>query len=542
MDLRHLPSDVARTYAADGDGRHRHLLDDLRTAADERGDDVAFVDRGRTITYAELDDLARRLGGGLRSMGVRPGDAVAWMLPNWHHAAALHWAIMYVGAISAPIVPIYRHKEVSFCLEQIQAKTVLVPKTFRGFDYEEMMADVRSGLPLLENVLVFDPDGKDLQAMFGSLSVQEALQAPAPQDPDSPALLLFTSGTTAEPKCVVHSSNTLDRELCSIVDLFELTETDSVFMPTPLTHITGLLYGVHLPARIGSSAVLQEAWEPGQALDLLEEHRCTFAVGATPFLHGLTHHPSVASRDLALRFYPTGGADVPPSLVEQASEVLRCHVSRTYGSTEIPTLTCSGPHDPADASSRTDGRPIGAAELLLVDAAGNQVPPGVEGEILARAPEMFLGYVDLTAHEEAFQDGWFITGDRGVIDEHGFLTITGRTKDIIIRGGENLSAKEIEDLLITHPGIAEVAVVGSPDAVLGERVCAVVVAQDDAQLVLSDLVDFLKSHRLARQKWPERLVLVTQLPKTASGKIQKAIVRDGLKTPVTRNTGAHEHE
>ncbi|NMH95938.1 AMP-binding protein [Pseudonocardia acidicola] len=514
-------------------GWRDHLIDtDLAERARTQPGRLAVVDRHRTLTYGELDALVDATARALRARGIGPGDVVAWQLPNWVEGFAVHHGALRLGAVSNPIIPIYRHREVGFILRQSRARIVVVPGVFRGFDHPVMIAELRGELPDLRDVVVVAG-----QAGAGELRFDEFVAA-APPDPlpavardaNDVVLLLYTSGTTADPKGALHTHNTLDYENRSIVELFGLTGDDVVFMPSPVTHITGVLYGLHLPFLLGSAVVLQDVWEPGRALDLLERHRCSFVVGATPFLHGITHHPDRAAHDLsALRVFGCGGADVPPELIRRAGRELDCLATRIYGSTEFPTLSSGNADDPLEARATTDGRLIGAAQAQVVDEQGAPVPPGTGGELLVRGPDLFVGYLDPALNDEAFDaEGWFHTGDLAVLDAEGYVTITGRRKDIIVRGGENISAKEIEDLLFTHPAVADVAVVGMPDPVMVERICAYVVPGDGA-VTLADLVGFLRGHRIANQKLPERLEIVDALPRTASGKIQKFKLREDIR-------------
>ncbi|GAA1862766.1 hypothetical protein GCM10009836_48870 [Pseudonocardia ailaonensis] len=476
---------------------------------------VAVVDRGRRWTYGELDGAVNRFASALRGRGVGPGDVVSWLLPNWTEAIVVHLAAIRAGAVSNPIIPIYRHRETAFILRQAGTKVAVVPHSFRTFDYPAMLDEIRAEVPTLETVVVV---GGGPPAFDDLLAEGRADPVEAARSSSDIALLLYTSGTTSAPKGALHSHDTLDHENRSMIDFFGLTAADVVFMPSPVGHIIGVLYGLQLPFMLGSTVVLLDVWEPGRALELIEEHRCTFTVAATPFLHGLVHHPSLPQRDVSsLRVFACGGADVPPELVRAATTALGCTVTRGYGSTEYPTATACTAADPVAKRAGTDGRPIGPAEVRVA----------ADGELQVRGPELFLGYLDASLNDTAFtDDGWLHTGDLARIDADGYVEIIGRQKDIIIRGGENISAKEIEDQLFEHPAVADVAVVSTPDPVLGERVCAVVVPEAGGEPTLPELVDFLTGRRMARQKLPERLILLDTLPRNPSGKIQKFRLRE----------------
>jgi cyclohexanecarboxylate-CoA ligase len=331
-------------------------------------------------------------------------------------------------------------------------------------------------------------------------------------------LLLYTSGTTAEPKGVLHSHDTLRYENRSMVELLDLTPYETVFMPSPVTHISGFLYGVLLPPMLGSTVVYLDIWDPERAADLIEAYQCRFTLGATPFLQGLVDAYDKKGHGAALRVFPCGGADVPPELIRRGRRVLGCAVMRVYGSSEFPTYSCSAPGDDVWLAAETDGPPIGPVQHRI------DGPPGQPGELLVRGPELFLGYLDRQLNSEAFTpDGWFRTGDLAT-EDRGAITIRGRGKDIIIRGGENISAKQVEDCLYQHPSVREVAVVAMPDARMGETGCAFVVPQGDPP-TLQSLCAFLEQAGMARQKFPERLEIVSELPKTPSGKVQKFLLR-----------------
>jgi cyclohexanecarboxylate-CoA ligase len=507
----------------------------LAAAAAANPEQVAVIDRDVSWTYRQIDELVRDLASALQSHEVGPGDVVSWQLPNWVDAVAVHLAALRVGAISNPIVSIYRHAEVKFILRQAASKVMFVPTTYRGFDYPAMLAEIRDELPGLRTVVAVGGDEVGCDIGYGMLIAHGRARRPktVKRSPNEAALLLYTSGTTAAPKGVVHTHNTLDYEVRSLIEFFGLSRNDVVFMPSPVGHITGVLCGIHLSIMLGAPLVLLDVWEPGRALSLIAAHRCSFTVAATPFLHGLLHHPDLPDTDTsALRAFMCGGADVPPELIRSASAALDCTVVRAYGSTEYPTATGSNEHDPLDKRASTDGRAMGAAQVRVVDAIGSDAPTGTVGEVLVRGPELFVGYLDSRLNNEAFSsDGWFRTGDLGRLDADGYLEITGRHKDIVIRGGENISVKEIEDELFGHPKVADIAVVATPDPVLGERVCAVVVPEAGQTVALADLGEWLSAARFAKQKLPERLIVLDELPRTASGKVQKFKLRELAKQP-----------
>ncbi len=338
-------------------------------------------------------------------------------------------------------------------------------------------------------------------------------------------LLLYTSGTTAEPKGVLHNHRTLAYENQSLIDLYGLQVSDTVFTASPVTHITGFLYGVLMPAMLGATSVLMDVWDPTKAMQLIERETCRFTVAASPFLQGLCDVYEQHASRCSLKLFLCGGADVPSELVYHSRSVLGTQVFRVYGSSEFPTFSAGSPRYDISVAAESDGMPIGPAECRL-----NDVTNGV-GELLVRGPELFLGYYDASLNEKAFSDdGFFYTGDLASLDSSGALTIKGRKKDIILRNGENLSAREIEDLLYEHPSVKEVAVVAMPDSRTGEKACAFVVPTPGALPTLAELCAYLEAARIARQKLPEWLEIIDALPTTATGKVQKYLLRDRAKT------------
>ncbi|HST38580.1 MAG TPA: AMP-binding protein [Conexibacter sp.] len=440
-------SPQAARYTAEGlwEGR---LLDALvRDGAGAWPARVALIDGERRVAYGELAGLVEQAAGALHALGVRRGDVVSFQLPNWLEAAVVHHATLRLGAVSNAIVPIYRAREVRFIARQSQAKVLVVPGSFRGFDHAAMAAGLRDELETLEHVVVVRGE-----APAGTIAYSDSLGAgdgagaggsvavapPVAHLPSDPALLLYTSGTEADPKGVLHTHETALYESRSIARLYALTERDRVLMPSPVTHVTGLVYGLQMPFLLGTRVVLQDVWDAERALQLIERERCSVVIGATPFLHGLASSPSLPRRDLSsLRVFGCGGADVPPELIRSASRTLGIRASRLYGSTECPAVTGSAIDAPERWHADTDGRPIGGGEARVVDEQGRAVGVGVRGLLQVRGPELCLGYLDPALNAAAFDaDGWFRTGDVAVIDADGCVRIAGRAKDVIVRGGE----------------------------------------------------------------------------------------------------------
>jgi cyclohexanecarboxylate-CoA ligase len=488
----------------------------LRGQAARRPDRTAVVDRNRRVTYAELDRVVDSAASALRARGVQAGEVVSSQLPNWLESLVLFYATNRIGAVHNPIGPILGAREVRFMLAQAQSTVFVVPRSFRGTDHAALAERVRPSLPQLREVVVVDGDGGNRAGQFDLPRVADA------HDADAVAVLLYTSGTTAEPKGVLHTNRTLVAECEAMAAFYGLGHHDGFVMPSPVSHISGLLYGVLMPVHVGGTSVLMDTWDPTSFLELIGRERATFSAGATPFLAGVVEHPDLSRFDhSSLRTFPCGGADVAPELIHHAIERLGVRTGRGYGSTEFPSITSSaGPDDPDEKRAGTDGRPIGPNCVVLRD-----------GHVWARGPELFVGYRDAALDAEAFDDdGFFDTGDLGIVDADGYLTITGRAKDIVIRAGEKFSTREVEDLLFEHPKVAEVAVVPVPDTRVGERACAFIVPRvSDDPPTLGQLAHFLATKELSRRKVPERLEVVDELPMTASGKVQKHLLARRLQ-------------
>ena len=459
----------------------RTFAEVLRDHAARTPDKTAVTDTRHRLTYAELDDWVDRVASGLAARDVTKNAVVTSQLPNRVESVVVCYAANRLGAIHNPVVPIYGERELDFIRTQAD------PKVFIGPDDE---------LPEADGALPSSPE----------------------PDPDAVAVILYTSGSTADPKGVLHSCNTLGAECDAMAEFYALTPDEVFVMPSPVGHISGLLYGVLLPVWLGATAHLLEQWDPGTFLEVVERERGTFCGGPTVFLQGVVDHPDLDRYDTSsLRLFPTGGADVDPDLIRKGLYRLKVRTGRGYGSTEFPSITSStGADEPEHRRIETEGRPIGANRIELRD-----------GEIWAKGPELCLGYRDSALDTDSFDsDGWFRTGDLGEIDAEGYLTIVGRVKDIVIRRGEKISARELELLLAEHPDVADVAIVAVPDAERGEIACAVVVPRRaETPPALDELVAHLLDRGLSRRKLPERLEIVAALPRNAAGKVQKAALR-----------------
>jgi len=506
------PPDVQARWRASGAWTDETLLDRL-AAADPNH--VALVDGDTRLTIAELRAPADAYAAALQDLGVAPGDVVCWQLPNWAEGVAFCWGIWRCGAIASPITPTLREHEVGFILEQTKAKVIAVPTRFRGTDYPAMVR--ATGFP-----------GAIFEFPRASLGDTTRTPSDARVTVDDAAVILWTSGTTAEPKGVVHTHQSLRHEADSIARAHEMRTGEALLLPMPITHVAGLTYGVLLPVTNAITCVLMDVWEPGRALELVEQERIATMISTPVFMRTMIDHPRFAGTDTSsVRLFSLGGAGVAPAMVREGRERFDCWCKRTYGSTEYPTLTTGQWGDDPEKDATTDGPLIGEAELRIVDPQTlEDVAPGEPGELLARGPEMLSGYFDPALDADAFvHGGWFRTGDLARFDGE-YLTIVDRLKDIIIRGGENISAQEVEAALVTHPAVADAACVGRADPVMGERICAFVILRDGQTVTLDELRTHVLDAGLARFKAPEALEIRADLPRTASGKIQKASLRE----------------
>lgn len=521
------PEPLAQAYRTAGHWPQQSLAALFERTVAEQAARVALIDAERRLSFRDLHGLTTSLAHGFTRRGLGTGDVIAYQLPNWWEALVVFLAAARIGAVVNPLLPMFRSAELRFTLRQSSARALVIPAVFRDYDYRQLIADLRAELPHLETVVVARGVPFDRMQRFEDLLATPAptAEAPAPVDPNSIALLMYTSGTTAEPKGVLHTHNTLAAEIFSLQRVHQLTAADRTLMPSPLTHISGVIHGILTPALLGTSAVLMERWEPSQAMALLARERVTYMVGAPTFLQDLLAQADTAALPVdacaALRLFSCGGASVSPELIRRArARFPHCVAKRVYGSTEFPTLTTTDAGDTLARGIETEGRAIWPAEVRIVDLGGTPLAAGSEGEVQGRGPECCAGYADAALNADAFTvDGWFRTGDLGVLDVAGYLRITGRLKEIVIRKGEKISVKEIEDAVASHPAIAEVAVIACPDAVSGESACAVVRLRAGKTVDLAKLTRHLAALGLAKQKWPERLEIVADFPRTDSGKI-----------------------
>ncbi len=510
------------------------LADSLRTAAETTPGRTALVDGDTRLDCAALDSEATRLANALLAR-MPTGSVVSFMLPNWHEAAVVYLAATLAGMVVNPILPSLRDHDLRFILEDVESAMIFVPHRFGGHDYAAMLERVTATMDPAPEVVV-------LRGESGAHTPYPALLEDPPDparlprlDPDAARMVLYTSGTTGRPKGVLHSHNSLHALISQIRDQWNVEPGDTFLVPSPIAHIGGSIYAFECPLLLGTTAVLMDRWDPAAAVALMDRERCTHMAGATPFLQQLLSAAERAGTRLPdLKVFICGGASVSPSLIRRAADYFdRAVVTRVYGCTEVPVATVGAPRpDEADRAADTDGRP-GIAEIKL--AAHDWASDG-DGEICVRGPQMLIGYRHSHDDADSFDAaGFFHTGDLGrwvsAGLKGGYLLVTGRAKDVIIRNGENISAKEVEDLLAEHPGIAEIAVVGLPDERTGERACAVIVPSADrgeSEPGVADLLALLQSKGVAKFKAPEQVVIWDALPKNDAGKILKHRIRAAL--------------
>lgn len=509
------------------------LADAARAAAQRTPERIALVDNEVRLNCATLYAQAGELAAALLAR-IPAGSVVSFMLPNWHEAAVIYLAATLAGMVVNPILPSLRDHDLRFILEDACAAMVFVPHRYGGHDYPAMLDRVTAAMSAAPQVVVLRGPAT---GRTGRHTPYRCMLGGPPGglpalDPDAVRMILYTSGTTSRPKGVLHTHNSIHALICQIRDHWAIDPGDTFLVPSPLAHIGGSIYAFECPLLLGTTAVLMDRWDPARAVALMTAHRCTHMAGATPFLQQLLSAAANARTRLPdLKVFICGGASVSPSLIRRAAAYFdRAVVTRVYGCTEVPVATVGAPRpQEADYAADTDGRP-GIAEIKL---AAHPAAPTGDGETCVRGPQMLRGYRHPEDDAESFDAaGFFRTGDLGrwaLADSAGrYLVVTGRAKDVIIRSGENISAKEVEDLLADHPGIAEIAVVGLPDERTGERACAVIVPTPGASPDVAGLLALLVSKGVAKFKAPEQVVLWDALPKNDAGKVLKHRIRAAL--------------
>ena len=508
------------------------VLNDLDRHADRDPGGTAMIEvgpggRARELTWSALAADSEAVAARLLALGVGPGEPVAYQLPNRLEFLTITLAVLRIGATCMPLMPIFRERELGFMLAESRARVLFVPGAFRGRDHAAMAKGLASELPALAHVVVVDDLGASADAELVAARVPDPSGLrPAPGDI---AQLLFTSGSTGDPKGVLHRHDVLSAAADAHIAHFGLTGEDVIYVPSPLAHQTGFLYGMWIALRLGATQVAQEHWDAEVGFDAIRRHGVTFVQAATPFLADLTRVARERDRTLeSLRIFVATGAAIPRELARDARAVLHAEVGGGFGTTESCMGAAFVPGSDDERAWTTDGRALANVRLRVVDDDGRELAPGTEGNFEIGTDTLFAGYLhrpEATA-EALAADGWYRPGDLATVDADGWLRITGRVRDVINRGGEKVPVAEIEQLLYAHPAVDEVAIVAMPDPRLGERACAFVVLASGTQLSFAQMQSHLDGHRVAKTYWPERLELVSELPRTPSGKIQKFVLRD----------------
>ncbi|HAW0408046.1 TPA: medium-chain fatty-acid--CoA ligase [Escherichia coli] len=517
------------------------LADYWQQTARAMPDKIAVVDNhGASYTYSALDHAASCLANWMLAKGIESGDRIAFQLPGWCEFTVIYLACLKIGAVSVPLLPSWREAELVWVLNKCQAKMFFAPTLFKQTRPVDLILPLQNQLPQLQQIVGVDK----LAPATSSLSLSQIIADNSPLTTaitthgDELAAVLFTSGTEGLPKGVMLTHNNIlasERAYCARLNL---TWQDVFMMPAPLGHATGFLHGVTAPFLIGARSVLLDIFTPDACLALLEQQRCTCMLGATPFVYDLLNVLEKQPADLsALRFFLCGGTTIPKKVARECQQ-LGIKLLSVYGSTESSPHAVVNLDDPLSRFMHTDGYAAAGVEIKVVDDARKTLPPGCEGEEASRGPNVFMGYFDepeLTARA-LDEEGWYYSGDLCRMDEAGYIKITGRKKDIIVRGGENISSREVEDILLQHPKIHDACVVVMPDERLGERSCAYVVLKaPHHSLSLEEVVAFFSRKRVAKYKYPEHIVVIEKLPRTASGKIQKFLLRKDIMRRLTQD-------
>ena len=546
---RDVSDSLSAKYYQEGWWRHETFLDDFLEQAAQDPERPALVSylAGQTSSiqhsYGELELLSRRCAAALIDLGVEQGETVSVQLPNTWEFPAVAIGIMRAGAIVNTLVPIFRSRELEFILGRTKSRILIAPNLYRGFDYGSMALELRESVATLEHVVLLGSERADTVSFD-----KRFIERPWEEDPnlipelaqrlptsDDLVAIQFTSGTTGEPKGVLHSYNTVFSGAQVIDKTYGLGPEDVCFMASTLAHQTGFCYGMVKPLSMGMKVVYQDVWNPDQMLDAVETEQIAWTVSATAFAMDMVAAQRRRSRDLSsFKYFICGGAAIPPKVVEEAADVLGTELIAVWGMTENMVVTTTRPGDSVELVSNSDGTPIEWMEIRVIREDGSLGSVDEEGSLQTRGSSQALGYFhreDLYAAANPEED-WFDTGDVARLRHDGGIRIVGRTKDIVIRGGENIPVAEIESLLLRHPLVDEVAIIGVPDERLGERACAVV-SSSSADLNLSDLSDLLEELGTAKQFWPEEFVLMSEMPRTPSGKIQKFRLREYLDGSAT---------
>jgi cyclohexanecarboxylate-CoA ligase len=535
-----IPQQRIDAMRAGGWWKDENLLDHFDAALKACPDAIAIVDyrteSGEKIllTYRQLAERSERVAVALAHYGIEKQDIVSFQLPNWWEFVVINLACLRIGAVSNPLMPIFREHELSYMVDFAESKILIIPKEFRGFDHEEMIAGMRNKLPQLEHVFVVGGDAEnsfDRALLNHNLTTDSAALFKTRQlAPNDVVLMLYTSGTTGMPKGVMHSANTFLFSVDKMIERCELSQEDDVFMGSPLAHLTGFMYGMWMPMVLKTKMIFLDVWDVGLGWQLMAEENASFAMGATPFLADLSNSNQRENYNSErFRMFVCGGAPIPSALAEKATAALSIKLMAVWGMSECGVVTTTKLTDPPEKIFGSDGVVVPACEVKIVDEQGQVVVQGEEGRLFEKSPSTFVGYLKRPEAYDVDENDFFDTGDLARMDADGYIRITGRSKDIIIRGGENIPVVEVENLLYKHPDIIDCAVVAMPDERLGELGCCFVTLNEGVSFSLKDMIDYLLENQLAKNYLPEHLEIINDMPRTASGKIQKFQLREMAK-------------
>ena len=533
---RKISESDAKRYVEEGWWQNKTLVDHFDAAVLRTPKKTAVVAPGGVrLDYAELAQRVTKAACGLAKAGVHKGDVVSVQLPNCAEALVLHLAITRLGAVTNPLLPTYRSKELRYILGFARSKVVVIPSRHRNFDLAPMHAELWPDLPDLAAIFVLGGTGAEGMQDFEALYVENEVPPSVKADPNDVTVLIFTSGTESTPKGVMHSHNTFMHAATNMARVHQVTSEDIIWAPSPVGHGTGFGWGIRFAPALGATLVLQDLWDEEEALRLLEEERCTWVLAATPFVVMLLESAALRRKkwNLSLRTFCCAGAPVPRLIGELAREKLGCTLAGAWGQTEgfmasVPPITA-----PDEKLWNTDGCAItGGVELAVFDEETRTriLPPGELGELATRGPNVSLGYFNDPERTAAVfrDDGWLFSNDLATMDADGYIRIAGRKKDIINRGGLKYPSREIEELMLKHPAVAQIAVVPVPDKRLGEKACACIITRNGASIGFSEMASYLSDCGVAKFKLPEYMVILDSIPMTPSGKVQKFRLRDDI--------------
>lgn len=519
-----------------GRWRNKTLLNDFDKAVLLHSSKPAIIgylkDTGAetSVSYQQLADISDRLAAGMLNKGIKKGDVVSFQLPNWWEFVAVFLACMRIGAISNPLMPIYRENELTYMLNFGASKLMFIPDKFKGFDHAQMLESLNQTLPALESICVVGQSSltpflvEKVTAEHRAAFDENSLSA------NDVFLLMYTSGTTGAPKGVMHTPNTHEYAARKYIERTKLSASEVIFMGSPTAHMTGLMFGVTVPLMLGATSVLLDQWDPSLAWKIIHDKNVAFTMGATPFLADLCDSELVASCNQDdFRLFVCGGAPVPPALARRASKKLNVNLMTVWGMTEMSVATATLLTDSEEKLFETDGCPYDGTEIRVVNDQGMAVKHGEEGRLQVRGAGNFVGYLKRPEAYDTDKAGWFDTGDLAKIIHQHYVRITGRSKDIIIRGGENIPVVTLENALYRHPAVQDAAIVSKPDDRLGERACCFMTVRHGDHLTLQDMQAYLLEEGISKNYWPEYLDILNEMPRTASGKIQKFKLRDMAK-------------